>query len=38
MQDVIDQILLYLMPSEQAVYVRLWRLTHAEDKTRGAIR
>jgi AraC-like DNA-binding protein len=38
MRDVIDQILRYLTPSEQAVYLRLWRLTHAEDKTRCAIR
>jgi hypothetical protein len=38
MQDMIDQILLYLTPSEQVVYLRLWRLTHAEAKTRCAIR
>jgi hypothetical protein len=38
MQDMIDQILPYLTPSEQAVYLRLWPLTHAEDKPRCAIR
>lgn len=38
MKDVTDQILPYLTPSEQAVYLRLWRLTHAEDKPRCAIR
>jgi hypothetical protein len=38
MKDVIDQILPYLIPSEQAVYLRLWRLTHAEAKSRCAIR
>lgn len=38
MKDVIDQILPYLTPSEQAVYLRLWRLTHAADKPRCAIR
>jgi hypothetical protein len=38
MRDVIDQILPYLTPSEQAVYLRLWRLTHVEDKPRCAIR
>jgi hypothetical protein len=38
MKDVIDQILPYLTPSEQAVFIRLWRLTHAEDKPRCAIR
>jgi hypothetical protein len=35
---VIDQLLPYLTPSEQAVYLRLWRLTHAEGKPRCAIR
>jgi hypothetical protein len=38
MHDIIDQILRYLTPSEQAVYLRLWRLTHAEAKPRCAIR
>ena len=38
MRDVIDAILPYLTPSEQAVYLRLWRLTHAEDKARSAVR
>ena len=38
MRDVIDQILPYLTPSEQAVYLRLWRLTHADGKSRCAIR
>ena len=38
MKDVTDQILPYLTPSEQAVYLRLWRLTHAEEKTRCALR
>jgi len=38
MKDIIDQILPYLTPFEQAVYLRLWRLTHAEDKPRCAIR
>jgi hypothetical protein len=38
MLDVIDQILPYLTPSEQAVYLRLWRLTHAEAKPRCALR
>jgi ABC-type antimicrobial peptide transport system permease subunit len=38
MLDVIDQILPYLTPSEQAVYLRLWRLTHADAKSRCALR
>ena len=38
MRDVIDQLLPYLSPAEQAVYLRLWRLTHAEAKPRCAIR
>ncbi len=38
MKDVISQILPYLTPSEQAVYLRLWRLTHAEEKSRCAMR
>lgn len=38
MHDLFDQLLPYLTPSEQVVYLRLWRLTHAEDKTRCAIR
>lgn len=38
MLDVIDQILPYLTPSEQVVYLRLWRLTHAEAKPRCALR
>ena len=38
MRDVIDSLLPYLTPSEQAVYVRLWRLTHAEDTARCALR
>ncbi len=38
MQDVIDHILPHLTPSEQAVYLRLWRLTLAEGKPRCAIR
>src|SRR5215470_15141381 len=38
MHDVIDQILRYLTPSEQAVYLRLWRLTYAEAKPRCALR
>jgi hypothetical protein len=38
MRDVIDSLLPYLTPSEQAVYVRLWRLTHAEDTPRCALR
>lgn len=36
--DLFDQLLPYLTPSEQVVYLRLWRLTHAEDKTRCALR
>jgi hypothetical protein len=38
MRDVIDSLLPYLTPSEQAVYLRLWRLTHAEATPRCAIR
>lgn len=38
MHDLVDQILPYLPPSEQAVYLRLWRLTHAENKPRCAMR
>jgi P2-related tail formation protein len=38
MRDVIDSLLPYLTPSEQAVYLRLWRLTHAEATLRCAIR
>ena len=38
MKDVTDQILPSLSPSEQAVFIRLWRLTHADDKTRCALR
>ncbi len=35
---MIDQLLPYLTPSEQAVYLRLWRLTHADGKPRCVIR
>jgi uncharacterized protein YcbK (DUF882 family) len=35
---VIDQILPYLTTAEQAMYLRLWRLTHVEEKPRCAIR
>jgi hypothetical protein len=38
MKNVTDQILPYLPPSEQAVIIRLWRLTHADDKPRCALR
>jgi hypothetical protein len=38
MHDLFDQLLPYLTPSEQVVYLRLWRLTHADAKTRCALR
>lgn len=38
MRDVIDSILRYLTPSEQAVYLRLWRLSQGEGKDHCAIR
>jgi hypothetical protein len=38
MKEVTDQILPYLTPSEQAVYLRLWRLTQAEANPRCALR
>jgi hypothetical protein len=38
MQNVIDSILPSLTTAEQAVYLRLWRLTYAEEKPRCAIR
>jgi hypothetical protein len=38
METLFSQILPYLTPSEQAVYLRLWKLTHADAKSRCAIR
>src|SRR5262245_14550052 len=38
LRDVVDQILPYLSPSEQVVYLLLWLLTQAEAKSRCALR
>lgn len=38
METLFSQILPYLTPSEQAVYLRLWKMTHASAKSRCAIR
>lgn len=38
MEALFSHVLPFLTPSEQAVYLRLWKLTHAEDKPRCAIR
>jgi len=38
MHELFDALLPYLTPSEQAVYLRLWRMTHAEDKPWCVIR
>ena len=38
MFEFFDSLLPYLTPSEQAVYLRLWRLSHGEGKDHCAIR
>jgi predicted transcriptional regulator len=38
MHELFDYLLPYLTPSEQAVYLRLWRLSHGEGKDHCAIR
>jgi len=38
MHDLFDALLPYLTPSEQAVYLRLWRLSRGEGKDHCAIR
>lgn len=38
MHELFDSLLPYLTPSEQAVYLRLWRLSHGEGKDHCAIR
>ncbi len=38
MHELFDSLLPYLTPPEQAVYLRLWRLSHGEGKDHGAIR
>ena len=38
MHELFDSLLPYLTPSEQAVYLRLWRLSHGDGKDQCAIR
>ncbi len=38
MLEFFDSLLPYLTPSEQAVYLRLWRLSHGDGKDHCAIR
>ena len=38
MHELFDYLLPYLTPSEQAVYLRLWRLSHGKGKDHCAIR
>ena len=38
MHQLFDSLLPYLTPSEQAVYLRLWRLSHGEGQDQCAIR
>src|SRR2546428_9602734 len=38
MHQIFDSLLPYLTPAEQAVYLRLWRLSHGDGKDQCAIR
>ena len=38
MHELFDSLLPYLTPSEQAVYLRLWRLSHGDGKDQCALR